>query len=93
MFFYFRGSYGGLSDLGGIHMPPVCFKAPYVWTSPYVWMPHMFGHPHMFRCPQNVWWHPNIREASKHMGVSKPMGHPNIQGVYKHRGHMDTPYV
>ena len=33
MFSYFRGSHGGLSDLGGVHMPPMVIQ------------PHMFGHP------------------------------------------------
>ena len=35
MFSYFRGSHGGLSDLGGVHIHP-CSQTPYIWTPLYV---------------------------------------------------------
>ena len=36
MFSYFRGSHGGLSDLGWCPYAPYVHRLPYIWTPPYV---------------------------------------------------------
>ena len=55
LFSYFRGSHGGLSDLGGIHMPLMFIYCLYVSKPPYVCTsPICLDVPYMFGCPLYV---------------------------------------
>ena len=41
-FSYFRGSHGELSDLGGVHLPPMFIHPHTFGHPPYIWTPPIF---------------------------------------------------
>ena len=53
---------------------PICLDTTHmVGCSSHLWMPHTFGGIQTYRGQPNIW------RASKHMRMSKHMGHPTIQ--------------
>ena len=78
MFSYFRGSNGGLSDLGGTQMLHMFIYVLYVSKPPYI------GHPHMFGCLSYVWMPPVCLDVPC---ISR---HPHI---FRWPIHFDTPCV
>ena len=47
---YIHNTKHALSDLGGVHMPPI-----HLYTTLYVWIPHMFRYPQMYGGIQRHW--------------------------------------
>ena len=74
----------GLSDLGGVHKPPMFICPLYVWMPPYVWTPpkcldapECLDAPCMFGWPLYVWMPPVCLDVPCMFGCPHMFGHPH----------------